>query len=139
MVDVKASVQIGTGGTAIGANTTTRFAIPTPFARCAIASLHVQNGPVTVADADGTVLATFNKRDNVAGADVALSAATDLEVANLSVINKTFAVPLLSTLTDGQRIVQPGDTCFVNIVNNSAAIDTQPTGLFLMVEFAILQ
>lgn len=139
MVDVGATSQIGTGGLLIVANTTTRFPIPTPIARCAVATLSIQSGAVNGVDADGTLLATFNKRDNVNAADVALSAATSVKVDFLTAVNKNFPVALLSTLTDAQRLVQPGDTLFVNIVNNSAAIDTQPTGLFLVVEFAILQ
>lgn len=139
MVDVGASSQVGTGGLLITANVTTRIPIPTPIARCAIASLSIQGGAITGVDADGTILATFNKRDNVGAADVPLSAATSLKVDFLTAVNKNFAVPLLATLTDQQRLCQPGDIVFVNVVNNSAAIDTQPTGLFLVVEFAILQ
>lgn len=138
MVDVKSS-QVGSIGQAITANVTTRVSVPTPFARCAISSCFIQCGPTVALDSDGTILATFNKRDNVGAADVPLTAATSLEVDFLATVNKNFAVPLLSTLTDAQRLCQPGDICFINIVNNSAAIDTQPVGCFLSVEFAILQ
>lgn len=139
MVDAKASPQVGTGALTLTANVTTRIAIPTPIVRCAIFQLSLQSGAVTAVDSDGTVLATYNKRDNVAGADVPLSAATSLESDFVTAINKNYPVPLLTTLTDAQRVCQPGDILFVNVVNNSAAIDTQPTGLFFVVEFAILQ
>lgn len=139
MVDLEASAQIGTGGLLITANTTTRIPIPTPFARSAVATLSIQGGAITGVDADGTILATFNKRDNVNAVDVPLSAAISLESDFITAVNKNFVVPLLATLSDAQRLVQPGDILFVNIVNNSAAIDTQPTGLFVLAEFAVLQ
>lgn len=139
MLDVGTAGAIGTGGLLIVANVTTRFVVPTPTARCAVATMSIQNGPVTAVDADGTILATFTKRDNVNAANVPLSAATSLKADFLTTVNKSFLVPLLVTLTDAQRLCQPGDVVYVDVVNNSAAIDTQPTQLFLLVEFAILQ
>lgn len=138
-LDLEASSQVGTGGLLLVANTTTRIAIPTPLTRSAIMTLIIQNGPVTGVDSDGTILATFNRRDNTGAADIPLNTAFDCEVAGLTSVNKTFNVPLLTTLTDANRTCLPGDTLYVNVVNNSAAIDTQPTGLFFMVEFALLQ
>jgi hypothetical protein len=79
-------------------------------------------------DADGTILATLKKWDKSAGAAVTLSAALDLEAL---VAKQVTDFTLLSTLTDDQRTLDVGDTLYVEIVNNSAAIDTQPSGSFI--------
>lgn len=86
-------------------------------------------------DADGTILATLKKWDKSAGAAVTLSSALDLEAL---VAKETTCFALLSTLTDDQRTLDIGDSLYVEIVNNSAAIDTQPVGLNFIPELFIL-
>lgn len=88
------------------------------------------------ADADGTIVATLKKWDVSAGAAVVLSSALDLE----ALVAKT-ATPftILATLTDDQRTLDTGDTLYVEIVNNSAAIDTQPVGLVVHPELFVLK
>lgn len=138
MLDVKVSTVIGTGGLALTANTTTTYRVSTPVRRSWIESISILNGTVGL-DSDGTILATVFHRDNVGSSNIALTAATSLEVDFLAANNKVFSVPLLTTLTDAQRICQPGDTVYVDVVNNSAAIDTQPIQNLVQVEFCILE
>lgn len=87
-------------------------------------------------DNDGTLLATVKKRDASAGANVTLTAAFNLETL---VANASSAIALLSTLTDDQLTLDQGDTLFVEIVNNSAAIDTQPADLVFTAVLGVLQ
>lgn len=126
------------------ANTTNTFFLATPPGKYFIyrASFTVNQVPV---DADGTILATFKKWDGVAGAGVALNTAAqgsattgDLESA---VAKNTHQVPLLATLTDAQRTILNlhGDSLYVEVVSNSAAIDTQPTNLGFSVELLALE
>lgn len=105
------------------ANATTRFDFGGYFKRAAIAGCMVSCSTVP-ADADGTILATLLKRN---GATITtLSAALNLEAL---VANVASPFVLLSTLTDAQLALEVGDILYVEIVSNSAAIDTQPIGL----------
>ncbi len=128
---------IGTGGLALTVNATTTFRIPTPISKVWLEKLCVSAGGLAV-DADGTILGTINKRDNVAGANVPLTAAFSFESDFLLLANKVYQIPLLATLTDAQRIFQAGDQLYVDIVNNSAAIDTQPTHTAVGAEWCVL-
>lgn len=121
---------------ALTANGTTTIGIATPYRKCAIeaAALSAVTGPV---DADGTFIATLKKKDNVANAVVTLSAGLDIEAAGL-VSQKAVQFTLLTTLTENQKTLRAGDTLYVEIVNNSAAIDTQPVYLAATVELLVL-
>lgn len=88
------------------------------------------------ADADGTFVATLKKRN---GATVTtLSAALDLESTMTANVQSYFT--LLTTLTDAQKTVdgEAGDILYVEIVNNSAAVDTQPVGYRVTAELHAL-
>ncbi len=137
MISHSFSGIIGTGGLVLTANATTAFRIPTPFAKCWLEKLFVSAGGLGV-DADGTILATINKRDNLNAANVPLTAAFSFESDFLLLANKVYQIPLLATLTDAQRIFQAGDQLYVDIVNNSAAIDTQPTHTAVGAEWCVL-
>ena len=130
---------IGTGGLVHTANVTNTFRIPTPVTRAALLKLAVSAGGIG-ADADGTILATINKRDNVAAQNVALTAATSLEVDFITTANKVYQIPLLTTqAVEDARIFQVGDQLYVDIVSNSAAIDTQPTHTAIVAEWGLLE
>ena len=91
---------------------------------------------VTVpADADGTILATAVKYDASADAAVTLSQNLDLEA--LVTREESFANPI-ATLTDAQITLDVGDALEIHVVNNSAAINTQPAGLVFTVEVLVL-
>jgi hypothetical protein len=112
------------------ANTTTTFYIPTPRRKCFIERITYHASTIVV-DADGTVLATVKKWDDSAGAAVSLTAAFSLE--GLTAKRATL-IPLLATLTPAQLTIDEGDILFVDIVNNSAAIDTQHANAAIVVE-----
>ena len=122
---------------AFTANTTTTFDIPTPVRSAIIERITVQQR-VLVADADGTVLMTVKKWDSSAGAAVTLTAATSLEGDNQTA-KVAKVVPLLTTLTDDQLRIDSGDYLYVEVVNNSAAIDTQATDPSVVVEVLVLE
>lgn len=117
---------------ALTANTTTTFFLALPPGKFFINKL-IMTTNVVAADADGTVLATFQKYDGVANSAVALNTAADLETMTTK---ESTVVNVLSSLTDAQRIVNTanGDSIYVDVVNNSAALNTQPTNLCFAVE-----
>lgn len=75
-------------------------------------------------DADGTYLLNVVKYDSSAAAAVVLVTGFSMEGLTAG---KTERVPL-DTLTDSQRILDFGDYLYIELVNNSAAIDTQMVG-----------
>lgn len=120
------------GASPLTANTTTKFHIPAPGFKCAF--LGLKASAVTVpADADGTLLARVAKYDAVANAEVTVSADVNLEAL---VTREVSRAGKLSTATEAQLFIQPADTLVVNVVSNSAAIDTQPANLLFTVELA---
>lgn len=124
----------------ITANTTTRFGFPaitnrTKTADAVAAGEHVSfidslyaACHTLVADADGTVLCTIKKYDKSAAADVTLATSFDLEALTAK---EASGIPFDAAVTENQRILDIGDFLFAEVVNNSAAIDTQPVGLQL--------
>lgn len=88
-----------------------------------------------VADADGTTLLNLIKYDASAAAGVTLVSSFDLEAQTLGQSDR---LPLVSTLTDAQRTLDFGDFLYVSIVNNSAAINTQPSAMAVTVKLKIL-
>jgi hypothetical protein len=86
-------------------------------------------------DTDGTLLATLKKWDASADAAVTLSSALDLEALTAK---ECTDFTILSTLTDDQRTLDVGDALYVEIVSNSAAINTQPVGLTFVPELFVL-
>jgi ABC-type Fe3+-hydroxamate transport system substrate-binding protein len=87
-------------------------------------------------DADGTILVTVKKFNQVSGVTTNLTAAFDLEAL---VALKPADIPLLSTLTEVQQTLQEGEIIIADVVNNSAAIDTQPKDLTFSAEILILE
>jgi hypothetical protein len=136
-----ASGQIGGanylgGASPLTVNSTTTFRLPTPPFKCRFLSMAVS--VVTVpADADGSILARAVKYSASADAQVAVSADVDLEALTTREIGVAAA---LSTATEAQRIFNgTSDSLEVNVVNNSAAIDTQPAGLVFTCAFERLK
>lgn len=139
MIAYTQSGIIGTGGLVLTANVTNTYRIPTPATRCALVKLGFSSGVLGI-DADGTILATVNKRDNVGAQNLAVTAAHSLKV-DVQVANKVNLIALLKA-TQAQidaLVYQVGDQLYVDIVSNSAAIDTQPTHSAYVAEWAILE
>lgn len=112
----------------ITANQTNRVIIAVPTFRGAIDRIVRLAALAVPVDADGTLLFTLEKYDASAGAYVALTTAVNLETL-IAAVGASYAVTVLDTLTEAQVYFDTGDTLVAKIVSNSAAIDTQPTGL----------
>jgi hypothetical protein len=123
------------GNDTITANTTTRQMCGAAPTRAAIVKVVACAYTVPV-DSDGTILATLKKWDKSAAADVTLSSALDLEALTAK---EGTSFTISSTLTDDQRTLDTGDTLRVEIVNNSAAIDTAPVGLRFVAELLVVE
>ena len=133
IMPVTVSAPLGT----LTANNTTTIVIPTPPGKLYIGRVCVHQKTL-VADADGTVLATLIKRRASDDQDVSLTTAVSLEV-DVQVAAERGNLSFLSTLGDKDRILISGDTLEFDVVNNSAAIDTQPVGAFVVVELFYLE
>ncbi len=110
---------------AIGNNTTTTYSFGGHPATCIINRAMVSAGTVPAATS-GTILGVLQKYDATANSAVALTDNVDLEALTA---HEGTAVALLTTLTDAQKILRPGDTVrFVVTTNNTvttAAVDLQ--------------
>lgn len=83
-------------------------------------------GCVTVpADADGTYLLNVVKYDASAATTVTIVSGFDMEAL---VAGKTENATIVTSLTDQQRMMDYGDFLYLELVSNSAAIDTQMVG-----------
>jgi len=112
-------------------NVTNTIRLPTPSARAYVLKCSITQS-VVGNDADGTLLATLKRRDISAGADVTISSAFNIEGQVANSANERFVL-----LGESTRLKAREDTLFVDIVSNTAIIDTQPVG-FIYVELALL-
>lgn len=128
MVDHAGAGPVGT----ITANQTTSFFLQVPPGRHYIRRLAVVCNVVGV-DADGNLTAVFQRYSGAADAATALNTATNLKTLTTKEYRD---VAVTGTLTDSQRIVDSslGDSIYVDVISDSAAIDTQPTQLIFTVE-----
>lgn len=107
----------------VTANSTVYHRLATPprgayFGNGALSSV------VVAVDNDGTCLATFCKYDASAAAYVALTTPYNIESLTTLVGQAVVTDP---TLTVAQRTFDTGDCLVLRVVNDSAAVDTQPT------------
>lgn len=123
------------GASPLTANDTTTFSLPTPPVKCRLVKFaaSVVTAPV---DSDGTVLARAMKYDASADAQVTISEDIDLEALTTRELATANAK---ASATDPQRVFDTGDALEVNVVNNSAAIGTQPVTLVFTALFEVLQ
>jgi hypothetical protein len=124
---VTVSASLGT----LTANDTTTIHIPVPARRGFILSASVHQGTVA-ADADGTILATLKRYDASATSLVALTSAFNLEGQTARSADR------LTMLGGTTRYKAREDTLVLEVVSNSAAINTQPADAFVVVELALL-
>lgn len=75
------------------------------------------------ADADGVMTVTVKNFDVTEAADDVLVSAQDLETLIL-VANKAYKMTLAAETTENELTLEPGDTIRVELISNSAAIDT---------------
>jgi hypothetical protein len=113
------------GASPLTANDTTIFYLPPPVGRAVFYSFSAAVDTVPI-DADGTILARVRKYDASANAWVTVSQDIDLEALTTKERNEVLR---LATATDAELILDTGDILAVHVVNNSAAIGTQPVNL----------
>lgn len=123
------------GATLLTANATTTFKVPSPYRRCRFVRASVVAGTIAI-DADGTVLATVKKL-TAPSTLVALTDALSWEAAGLTADTVAQFVTI-STVTDTQRTLSAGESFVVEVVSNSAAIDTQPANVNIVIEVEVL-
>jgi hypothetical protein len=119
------------GATPMTANDTTIFALGGFGRRVRIAYM-VTSATTIAIDADGTMLATCFKYNAVTNAQVAVTGAVSLEAAGLTAREGT-VTQALATASDAALTLEAADTVEVSVVSNSAAIDTQPAGVWFRV------
>lgn len=121
------------GASPLTANTTTTFRMGPVPRKCVLARFGASATTVP-ADADGTIIATLFKYDAATNAQVQISAAIDLEAL---VTREGTLAGQYTSATEAQLTINEGDTLEVNVVNNSAAIDTQPAYLVFIAELYV--
>jgi len=133
MVSKASAGPVGT----ITANVTNTFFLAVPPGRHWIRRAAVVCNVVGV-DADGNLTATFQKYNGATDTPVALNTANNLKTLTTKEMRD---IVVTATLTDAQRIVDSanGDSLYVEVVSDSAAIDTQPTQLIFTVELLTLR
>lgn len=89
-------------------------------------------------DADGTCLAYLAKYDVSAAAYVVLTGSVDLETATSVLLQPQYFVPATG-LTEAQAFFDDQDWVALQLVSNSAAIDTQLAGLKAVAGFVVAQ
>ncbi len=124
------------GATLLTVNDTTTFKIPSPYRKCRFVRASTVAGTIAI-DNDGTVLATVKKL-TAPSTKVSLTDALSWEAAGLTA--DTVAVYAnVSTLTETQRTLGAGQSFIVDVVSNSATIDTQPAKVFIVIEVEVLE
>lgn len=122
------------GATPLTANNTTTYRLG-GLGRLAQIAQVVTSTTTVPADADGTILATVFKYNAVTDAQVAVTSAIDLET--LTTREGRVTLPL-ATASDAALTFGNNDTVEIAVVNNSAAINTQPVDLWFRVFFYAL-
>lgn len=117
---------------AIGNSTTTQYNFGGHPAKCFI-SRAIVSALVVPVSTGGTILATLRKYDAAANADVTLTGSIDLEALTA---NEGTAVALLSTLTEAQQTLLPGDTLRFVVVTTST-VTTAEVDLMVNVELLV--
>ena len=125
------------GANPLTANVTTSIYIPTPPGKFILLGAAIVQSTLVI-DADGTVLAQITKRKASDDADVVLTAQVDMETT-VAVALERQEFALLTSLGTADNIFLTGDIVKLEVVNNSAAIDTQPIDLMVSVELGYLE
>jgi hypothetical protein len=123
------------GAAPLTANATTTFRLGPVPRKCVFARL-AASATTVPADADGTIVATAFKYDAATNAQVQISGAINLETL---ITREGSTANQYSSATEAGLTLQVGDTVEVNVVNNSAGIDTQPAGLVFVAELYVLE
>lgn len=123
------------GASPLTANATTTFYLNPPNGKGVVYSFAAAAVTVPV-DADGTILARLRKYD--ASADAFVTVSEDINLEALVTKERT-EVMYLATATEAALILDTGDLLAVDVVSNSAAIDTQPANLSFTAQYLMLE
>lgn len=123
------------GATPLTVNDTTRFRLGGFGRRVRFLRLTACAGTVP-ADADGTILAHVSKFEDDGTTVRQLSADINLEGLTADVPATAGAY---TSATEKHLVVKADEQILVDVVNNSAAINTQPATLTFRVELALLE
>ena len=122
------------GANPFTANNTVVHQLPKPpFVGCELVGASVVSH-IVGNDADGTLNVQIFKRQASDDARTALTAAFNVEV----IVAREYTALTPASTTNAERQFLAADSCEVDLVSNSAAIDTQPTQLMFVLEYAIL-
>lgn len=124
------------GATLLTANDTTTFKVPSPYRKCRFVRASVVMKTIGI-DADGTILATVKKL-TAPSTKASLTDALSWEAAGVTADTVAQFVTL-STATDAQRTLNAGESFIVDVVSDSAAIDTQPANVNIVIEVEVLE
>ncbi|HUT86462.1 MAG TPA: hypothetical protein VMX15_00040 [Candidatus Heimdallarchaeota archaeon] len=114
-------------------DTTDRLAVPATRSAILGFTLFAEVVPI---DSDGTYEVYFEKWDASAAALVTLTSSFNAE----TLVAKTVTpIPLISTLSDSQKIFDTGDLLYFHLVSDSAALETDPTMICFGAEFSVLE
>lgn len=132
---ISGAAEIGTGGVAAVATGTASVHVAVPFRKCKLVSLSVV--ALTAAAGSGAITATAFKRDNAGTpANRTLTAAFDLTATKITVADKAYTFPILSTATEAQQVFQTGDTLRVDVIA-AGTVTTQPQ-VKVVAEWAVM-
>ena len=126
------SIPVALGN--ITANDVTNFWVPVPHGRFYLLGASYQCS-IKASDADGVITATLVKYRAATDDSVTVSAEFDLEA------DADAGESVLLTVNGGDvnRTIRRGDTLYLSVGNDSAALNAQHAGAFLVVELARLE
>ena len=128
-------VSLHAGTNPLTVNVTTSIHLPTPSGKFVLlgGSIYVST---LAADSDGTILAQITRRKADGDADVVLTEQINMETMTL--LERSEFV-LTKPPGSSDNIFLSGDTIKLEVVNNSAAINTQPVNLLIAFELGYLE
>ena len=128
-------VSLHAGSNPLTANTTTSSHLDTPYGKFVLlgGTIYVST---LAADSDGTILAQITRRVAVGNGDKVLTAQIDMETMTLL---ERSAFVLTDPPGASDNIFLPGDTIKLEVVNDSASINTQPANLLISFELGYLE
>lgn len=128
-------VSQAAGSSPMTANSSESILIPTPPGKFVVLGATAVCTTIAI-DADGTALAYITKRVASDDSDVVLTAGLDLEA--MTVLERTEFV-VNKQPGSASNIFLAGDVLKMELVSNSASIDTEPVNLVITVELGYLE
>lgn len=118
----------------ITASATVKMIIATPYRKAFVERASVVAETLPIGGA--AITATLYKKP-VGATAIALTGAIDLKVATQTALVSGL-MALVSTLTDAQRVINEGDILYADLTA-AGTVTTQPVGLQIIVEVAVLE